>query len=196
MLASIHPLGERARNSNYWITAVAYAVGSMAGGAAVGAVMGGLGRMLLPDLTATTLAVIAAVIAAAGVAVDLGFVRLPTWHRQVNEDWLTTYRGWVYGAGFGFQLGMGLVTIVTTASIYATFALSFLSGDLFVGSFVGVVFGLSRSLVIFTVARVTTPDSLRELHRSMQRRAALAQRLVVGAQALLLVVSLGVIVWR
>jgi hypothetical protein len=31
----------------------------------------------------------------------------PSWQRQVDERWLTTYRGWVYGAGFGFQLGAG-----------------------------------------------------------------------------------------
>ena len=35
MLASIHPLGERARHNRFWITATAYIAGSVAGGASL-----------------------------------------------------------------------------------------------------------------------------------------------------------------
>ena len=34
--------------------------------------------------------------------------RLPSWRRQVNEDWLVGYRPWVVGGGFGLQLGAGV----------------------------------------------------------------------------------------
>ena len=47
--------------------------------------------------------------------------------RQVNEDWMARYRGWAYGAGFGLQLGLGVVTIVTTASERSVDATVFLS---------------------------------------------------------------------
>ena len=40
----------------------------------------------------------------------------------VHEQWLTRYRGWVYGVGFGAQLGFGLVTIITSAMAGTTSA--------------------------------------------------------------------------
>src|SRR5438067_487415 len=40
MLASIHPLGERARRSNWWVTTAAYLGASVAGGAVLGAFAG------------------------------------------------------------------------------------------------------------------------------------------------------------
>ena len=36
-----------------------------------------------------------------------GFI-LPVHHRQVNERWLDQFRPWVYGAGFGWQIGDGV----------------------------------------------------------------------------------------
>ena len=57
----------------------------------------------------------------------VGGAHLPTNHRQVNERWLDDYRGWVYGIGYGFQLGMGVVTIVTSATTYLAFLAAFLS---------------------------------------------------------------------
>lgn len=55
---------------------------------------------------------LAALAGLAGLALDLGLgaLRLPGPARQVDEDWLARYRGWVYGAGFGTQLGLGVVT--------------------------------------------------------------------------------------
>ena len=45
-------------------------------------------------------------------------MRLPIHRRQVNERWLDQYRPWVYGAGFGWQIGTGLSTYITTAAVY------------------------------------------------------------------------------
>ena len=194
MLSSIHPLGERARSSRFWVTAAAYVVGSIAGGLLTGAAFGGIGSLALPDFSPTTLAWMAAVVAATGLAFDLNIVPLPSIHRQVNEDWLTTYRGWVYGAGFGFQLGAGLTTIVPTAAIYAMVTLAFLSGSVTTGALIGSTFGFIRSLAIFTVARVHTLEALRSVHRAMQAKARLAHRVAITAQALVLVV--GVVTWR
>jgi hypothetical protein len=194
MLSSIHPLGERARAGQYWVTAVAYVVGSTVGGLSVGALFGVAGGALLPSLGTTALAWIAVAIGTAGVLVDTGMLPLPSIHRQVNEEWLTTYRGWVYGVGFGFQLGAGLATIVTTAATYAIVALAFFSGSAATGMVIGLTFGFVRSLAIFAVARVHTLEALRSLHRSMQRRAPLAHRAVIAAQLLILVA--GVATWR
>ena len=49
--------------------------------------------------------------------------------RQVNEVWLDRYRSWVYGAGFGWQIGVGLATYIVTAAVYLTIALAALTGE-------------------------------------------------------------------
>src|SRR6267378_3621772 len=46
MLASINPLGERARNQRYGVTVAAYIVGSTAAGALLGGVLGFVGAQL------------------------------------------------------------------------------------------------------------------------------------------------------
>src|SRR6266550_2584035 len=119
MLTSITPLGERSRGFSWWLTASAFGVGATATATATGALLGVLGS--LPSLGDHA----RGALAAAAIAVALAFdaapsaLRLPGSRRQVNEDWLGTYRGWIYGVGFGAQLGIGVVTIVTTAAVYA-----------------------------------------------------------------------------
>src|SRR4051794_7774462 len=182
MLASIHPLGERARHSRWWLTTTAYFAGSAVGGALLGAVAGMTGSLLRLSLSPWAVAAVCVMI----VALDL--VGVPSWHRQVNEDWLHRYRGWVYGGGFGFQLGMGVVTIVTTAAVYAVIALGALSGSVVIGLFLGAVFGLSRSLPVLVAARVRRPEQLRRLHAALARaadpvRRAATSTLVIAAVA-------------
>ena len=57
-----------------------------------------------------------------GLAIAAGILdlsRLTPWtpRRQVNEDWIGRYRGWVYGAGFGAQLGLGFAVFVMTCAV-------------------------------------------------------------------------------
>ena len=105
MLASIHPLGERARDRSWGVTVGAYLLGSTLAAALLGAALGGIGDALPLTPGATAAGVLAA--GALALAADLGAFRLPTIHRQVDKDWLDRYRGWVVGVGFGFQLGLG-----------------------------------------------------------------------------------------
>ena len=84
---------------------------------------------------------LAVIVCLSAALLDASGRRLPGVRRQVDDDWLRRYRGWVYGAGFGFQLGIGVVTIVTTAAVYATFALAALTGAVATGSPVGPVSG-------------------------------------------------------
>src|SRR5688500_1406974 len=154
MLTSISPLGERARGNRWGLTVAAYVVASVLGGLTIGAVLGGAGTAL------PSLPIVAAIVCAVAAVADLT-QRLPTMRRQVDEDWLTRYRGWVYGAGFGFQLGLGVVTIVTSAATYAALALCLLSGSVATGAAIGGCFGLVRALPILALRDATTPDRLR-----------------------------------
>jgi hypothetical protein len=180
MLASINPLGERSRNSRFGITFVAYLIGSVAGGALLGGAVGGVGALARDLLSWSDGVTGGAVVVVCAVALllDLGIsgLRLPSVRRQVNEDWLTEYREWVYGIGFGFQLGLGVVTIVTTATVYVTFGLAFLTGSLPAGLVVGAVFGLARASPMVLATRVHGPGQLRGLVRRAQGWAPLVQR--------------------
>jgi sulfite exporter TauE/SafE len=187
MLASIHPLGERARDRRWGVTVGAYLLGSTLAAAALGAALGGIGDLL--PLTPGATAALGLAAGALALAADLGTVPLPTVNRQVDKDWLDRYRGWVVGAGFGVQLGLGVVTIVNTAAVYLTLVLALLSGSAAAGAVVGTTFGLVRALVILVVAPVRRPDQLRLALRRMHAWRTLSQRAGIAVQALFLVAA-------
>src|SRR2546421_12803018 len=178
MLASIHPVGERARRSRWGVTVTAYLLGSVAGGAGAGAALGAVGAILfalLPGAGAVRAwSVALACVLAAAVELGAGGLRLPTVRRQVDEDWLARYRGWVYGAGFGFQLGLGAVTIVTTAGVYLAWALALLSGSVGRGVAIGVAFGVARAVPVLGLAGGQGPHPPPPGHPGQARRARAA----------------------
>jgi hypothetical protein len=192
MLTSISPLGERARASRWWLTTTAYVLSSTLGGTAAGVVAALLGS-LVPEAVRSSPAtlVLVAVVLLVGLALDLGAggARLPSWRRQVDEAWLGRYRGWVVGTGFGAQLGVGVVTIVTSSTTYAVLLLCALSGSVTVGAVVGGLFGLVRALPLVLMARVDTRERLWAVLRRVEHAAPIADRvarlaLAVGAAAL------------
>lgn len=172
MLASIHPLGERAKHNRWSVTVTFYVVGSIAGGTLLGAAVGATSVRAAP--------LVIALCCVAAAIVDWRIPRLPSWRRQVNEDWLHRYRGWVYGFGFGFQLGLGIVTIVTTAAVYLTFTLAALSGSARAGAVIGAVFGAARAAPLLLLVRVDAPERLREVHARLSRASAWAHRATVA----------------
>lgn len=194
MLASIHPLGERARDRRWGVTVSAYLVGSTVAAAMFGGLLGAVGD-LLPLAPVTTGAMVV-VLCAVALAFDLGVggLRLPTVHRQVDKDWLDRYRGWVVGAGFGFQLGLGVVTIVNTAAVYLAMSLALLTGSAGAGVLVGATFGSARALVILAVARVYRPDQLRAALRRMQLWQPVSRRIGIAVQAVAMVAAGAVVI--
>ena len=192
MLSSISPLGELARHSRWWLTTTAYLLGSLGGGLALGAVCATLGGLLPDSVRASrwTLAVVAALLVV-GLVVDLRDQRsVPSWRRQVDEQWLTRYRGWVYGVGFGAQLGFGLVTIITSTTTYAAALLAALTGHLGAGLAIGGTFGVARALPSLLMARVVDRADLHRVFIRVERWANPARRLAKvalgGAAAILL----------
>ena len=125
MLGSITPLGERGRGSRWWLTATAYVVGSVVGGVAMGALMGaiGAGRVPLdrPDGAASSCSPSRSARGCSWTSASSGS-RCRRCTGRSTKPGARGYRGWVWGLGFGLQLGTGVVTIVTTSAVYATLA--------------------------------------------------------------------------
>lgn len=182
MLTSINPLGEVGRKQNWGLTVFSYMVGNVVGGSAVGLVLGSIG-LLIPDAS-WTLWLLVGLLVLGGVA-DAFRWSPPGIHRQVDENWLSRYRGWVYGFGFGFQLGTGVATIVTTTAIYSMMAMLILVGNPMFGLAVGAAFGLARSLPVLLAARASTFDRLTGVMVRVERWRPWARRLPAVAQFVL-----------
>ena len=194
MLTSITPLGERGRNSRWGVTVGAFVIGSSLAGTLLGAAFGGLGALLGQSVASSLQLVILAGAALAGVAVDLGLggSRLPSVERQVNEDWIGSYRGWVYGVGFGFQLGLGLVTVVSASAVYLAFLAAILSGSVVAGGLIGAAFGFLRAATLLFAARVDSPDRLLALGKGLARWRGPTLLLSTCAQVALVLAALTV----
>ncbi len=190
MLTSISPLGERARGNRFWRTAAVYAAGSLLGGGAVGAALGALGAPVVDAVGSGWSLAALALAAAAGLVLDRTG-RLPTLRRQVNERWLSSYRGWVYGLGFGVQLGAGVATIVTASTTYVALVAASLTGSFAGGLAVGATFGAARALPLLVTARIDTPAQLAALHR---RVAGAADRVATGTGVLQATLALAALV--
>ena len=194
MLASITPLGERGRQSRWGLTVSAFLLGATAAGAGAGALLGAAGS-LTTDVGGlggrARLALLIAVLAAA-VATEAFLPRVPGPRRQVNERWLDEFRGWVYGVGFGAQLGLGLTTVVSSAATYVAIAAAFLLADPALGALVLGVFGAIRGATPLMTAGVRRPEQLRALHLRLERlRAPAARGSLTALIALLAVTTAG-----
>lgn len=185
MLSSITPLSENGRGNRYWATVTWFVLGAVLGGATLGAVAG-LGALLV-SATAMTYAASAVLVLVAGlitVASDLGVggFRLPANPRQVERTWLDRFRSWVYGLGFGWQLGAGVATYVMSSSIYLMVVTAAATGEPLLAMGIVTLFGFLRGLAVLPAFRVNTPADLTALHRRIERFRPLSRALAVIAQ--------------
>jgi MFS family permease len=195
MLSSITPFGERGRNNRFSVVAWFFIAGSLLGGGAVGLVFGAIGERVVPDRpTAIGAAIVLLALVGAALDARVAGLRLPTIARQVDERWLQKYRGWVYGSGFGLQLGTGLATIVSSAAVYLMVVCALLTRSLVAGAVIGAVFGAVRGASILLARRVRTHDALRQFHRRLAANATRSERVSVAAQGLISVAALVAVV--
>jgi hypothetical protein len=134
--------------------------------------------------SATTLAVLACAASAVAAAADgrvAGF-RLPVHRRQVNERWLDQFRPWVYGAGFGWQIGTGLVTYIKTSAVYLMIVLAALTGDPLLALAIGALFGLVRGLAVLLGRTITSPAALAGFHRRFTELGPVVLGVVVAVE--------------
>jgi hypothetical protein len=190
MLSTITPLAERGRGRRYRVTAAWFVSGALAGGACLGGIMAGLAAAVraagLSGRSPGVLGVSALVACAVAIVSDTRVfrVQLPVHHRQVNERWLDEFRPWVYGAGFGWQIGTGLATYVMTAGVYLLVVLGALSADPALALVLGCVFGALRGLAVLLGRAIGNPEELRRFHRGFVSWEPLSRRVAVAAEVL------------
>jgi hypothetical protein len=191
MLASITPLSEAGRGHRYRATATWFVAGSAVGGVALGLVVApfALGFAAL-SLTSAQVSIVVFAVATATAISDIGLkgFRLPVHHRQVNERWLDQFRPWVYGAGFGWQIGTGLATYIVTAAVYLMMVLTALTGQVLLVVGVGSLFGLVRGLSVCLGRHITDSDSLRTFHHRFQLLGPKIRGVTIGVQLLVIAV--------
>ncbi len=194
MLASITPLGERGRRSIWAVTVTAFALGALAAAAAAGAVLGLLGTAVGVGGASTRgrVAILAGALAVA-IVIDASGRGVPGPRRQVDERWLDSYRGWVYGLGYGSQLGLAVTTVVSSAATYVALVAAFLSAGAVEGAVILGCFGAVRGLTPLAAAHVRSHRQLLELHRDLARWRARVQWGTVGLQIAILAAAVAVV---
>ena len=195
VLSSITPFGERSRGHNYRVTAGWFVAGAIIGGVTLGAITAGLTSVVSSahlDRHPAWLAGAVAVVAGGAAAVDAGVFGavIPVWRRQLNDAWMSRYRGWVYGAGYGWQLGVGFATYIMTAAVFALPLLGILTGDAVTALAICTLFGLVRGLVVVLTARASGPAQLRVLHRRFAEWGPVVRVAVIGVELAVVVSAL------
>lgn len=170
MLSSITPLSERARGHRYAVTAGWFIAGATAGGATLGGIAAALAFGVAklgpsPDVVGA----VGALAALCAVLVDANVTpaRVPLIRRQVNERWLDQFRGWFYGAAFGWQIGVGFATYLMTAAVALAVVLAALTGSALSALLICTAFGAARGMIVLASRRLQEPLALRSFHRKL-----------------------------
>jgi len=198
MLSSITPMTESGRGNRFDVTAGWFVVGSLVGGSCIGglAALGAAG-LALAQVPTTALLGVGALIAIATASTDMGLlgVELPIFKRQVNDAWLRRYRSWVYGAGFGWQIGFGVATYIMTAGVLLTIALAVLTTSPFQALLIGATFGLIRGSAVFIGRPATSPAALARVHERLDAAAPASRAAAAWVQVLAAAV-LAAVAWH
>ena len=186
MLASINPLGERARSSRWAVTVTAYLTGSVLGGAVLGLLAAAAGSLLPASWRASPPGPEAPPSCCSpGCCWTGGWAGSgcrPGTARSTSGGWRATGAGST-GSGSGCSSALGVVTVVTSATVYATAVLCALSGALPSGLVLGALFGLARALPVLGLARTHDRAGLHRLFRRLERWAPRAERLAQASLA-------------
>jgi hypothetical protein len=189
MVGQIGPLVQVGRKK----TALAlHVVGGLAGGAAIGVVLGFGGLLLRVALGGTLDTVFVVLVTAALVyaaAVDLGVLRVRpiTWERQTPGSWPCSLGHYPGIFGWGVDLGLGITTRIPYQSLLVLPLAAFLSGDLATAVAITAVYGASRALAVVAAVSATPGDDYAAACDAIQTRVLPLKRLV-GATALVIAV--------
>jgi len=196
MLSTITPVTERARGHRYGVTAAWFVVGGIAGGATLGLVTAGLAAgVSAAGWSETTVLAVAAGLAVLAALADSGALgkaaKPPIFKRQVDDAWLSTYRSWVYGLGFGWQIGAGVTTYIMTTAVFLTIGLAALTAGPLLAFALAVLFGLARGLAVLLSARLRSPAAMLALHARLEALESPVQLAVIGIEVAVAAIAAG-----
>ena len=194
MLSSITPMAEAGRGNRFGRTASWFLVGAVFGGVSLGFIASlAAGAVGVIDPSDSVRWAIAGVLALCTAGIDLGVFRveLPIFKRQVNDAWLRRYRSWVYGAGFGWQIGFGVATYIMTAGVFLTIVLAVLTANPVAAVAIGATFGVVRGTAVFIGRSATTPGALGAIHARLDARSEASRLAAAGSQVLAATVLVG-----
>ena len=184
MVAQIGPLVQVGRRR----TALAFHVlGGVAGGAAIGVLLGFGGLLLRAALGDTLDTVFLVAVPAALVytaSVDLGVLRVPqiTSERQTPSSWPCSLGHYPGIFAWGFDLGLGISTRIPYQSLLVVPLAALLAGDLAKAVAITAAYGAARALAV-VVAVSTAGDDFAAACDAIQTRLFSLKR-AVGAGAL------------
>lgn len=171
MLSTITPVAEAGRGHTFRSTSRWFVIGSVGGGLTLGTLMAGIATLVDRLGTSPSMALwivaLASLLAAASDGRLAGF-HIPGHDRQVNERWLDRYRSWVYGAGFGWQIGVGLATYIMTSALYLLILIGGLTAQPVIAIALGALFGLVRGLAVYLAAGLDSTERLLSFHSKFE----------------------------
>jgi hypothetical protein len=161
MVQTITPVVHGGRRGRWLGSVAAYTTGATLGAAALGALLGGVGRVLGAPWGSAGLWAVAAV---AAVFASRELLRvpipLPNLHRQVPDWWRTFFSPPVAALLYGLGLGIGFLTYISFGTLVAVAAAASESGSALTGAVLVGAFGLARGLSVLVVWSGTTEERL------------------------------------
>jgi hypothetical protein len=94
----------------------------------------------------------------------------PSPERQVDHRWLDVYRGWVVGVGFGFQLGAGVFTRISSYAFYLLVLSALLGASREGLVLAALAYAGVRAFSAAPGGRIRTPYDLQRITTLMARR--------------------------
>jgi len=187
MVAQIGPLVQVGRRK---LALALHVLGGVAGGAAIGLVLGFAGLLLRAALGERLDTVFLVVVPAAllyAAAVDLGVlnVRPITWERQTPGDWPCSLGHYPGIFAWGFDLGLGITTRIPYQTLLVLPLAALLAGDLATAVAITTVYGASRALAVVAAVVSTTGEDYAAACDAIQSRVLPLKRLV-GVTALVI----------
>jgi hypothetical protein len=190
MLSSLTSFGEASRGNRYSVASTAFVAAALVGGLCLGLALAvpalAIGAI---GLTPTGTAAVVAIAAAVTIAADFGFLKTPRIPRQVDESWFGQFRPWVYGAGYGWQIGAGLATYVMTNAVYLMLVVGVMTTNPWIATCVGALFGGIRGLTLLIGWRLVDPAKIRSLHRRLDTLEPASRVLAISGQVVVLAVA-------
>src|SRR5438477_3054101 len=157
MVQTITPVVHGGRHGRWLGSVAAYTFGATVSAAALGAALGGVGRLLGAPWGAAGLWALAVVAAVFSVRELFGVpIPLPNLHRQVPEWWRTFFSPPVTSFLYGLGLGVGFLTYLSFGTLVAVGAVAVASGRPLIGLAVMAPFGLARGLSVLVAREATT----------------------------------------